>query len=350
MSPVSMRLRGRRLGPLALAMVATLALNGCSSRTTSPTGTGDLSGLRLGAFASDRGNATGQYDIYLWDYDASAFKSIDAIRSTAAERHPTISSDGRFIAFQVNRGSSGDDIEMFDRKGPSFIDLTPLNTAADENEPSFSGDGKLLCYTQRANGISRVRLFDGSTGTSKALPGLDTTGVSYSDYAPTANHDASRIAFVSDRSGAPHVYIYDGTTRSLLRTPTLVAALEAGNQDIDPGFSTSGRFLTFASDRPGTGAKGNLDVYVLEFVTNAGGQVDPVLRALPEANSPNIDRHPSISDTGNNLVFQSDRPGGFGGIDLWNFYRPTLTLTHPDLPSLYNSSGDDIEPSLKWPY
>ena len=36
--------------------------------------------------------------------------------------------------------------------------------------------------------------------------------------------------------------------------------------------------------------------------------------------------------------------------DLWNYDRSTSTLSHPDLPSLYNSTGDDIEPSLKWSY
>jgi large repetitive protein len=334
-----------------MAGIALLALAGCSSKTTSPTGTGDISGLRLGTFASNRGGSSG-YDIYLWDYDAGAFKSIDAIRSTADETHPTLSSDGRFIAFQVNRGSGGSDIEMFDRKGPAFIDLTPLNTAAEETEPAFSGDGKLLCYTQGSGVGRRVRLFDGVNGVPLALPGLDTTGANYADYSPSPNHDASLIAFVSTRDNKPpHIYIYDRTRHVVLRGPSLVNALEQGaNQDVDPSFSQSGRFLAFASDRSGTGSVGGLDVYVLEFVTNVS-TVDTVLRVMPAANSPNEDRHPSISDTGNSLVFQSDRAlGSVGGIDLYNFDRTTGTLTHPVPPLTYNSTANDIEPSLKWPY
>jgi len=48
-------------------------------------------------------------------------------------------------------------------------------------------------------------------------------------------------------------------------------------------------------------------------------------------------------------VFQSDRPGGQGGYDLWTYDRLTATPVHLD-PSLgYNSLGNDVEPSLKWP-
>ena len=333
-----------------LAAIVLLAVTGCSSKTTSPTGTGDISGLRLGAFASDRGNTSGQYDIYLWDYDASALKPIDAIRSTSAETHPTITSDGRFIAFEVNRGSSGFDIEMFDRKGPGFIDLSGLNTASNESEPAFSGDGKLLCYTQGIGTNRRVRLFDGVNGVTVPLPGLDTTGVTYADYSPSPNRDATLIAFVSTRnSGVPHIFIFDRNLHKVLRGPSLVNALEQGaNQDIDPSWSQSGYFLAFASDR--AGGAGGLDVYALEFVRTTS-TVDTVLRVVPAANSPDTERHPSISDTGNMLVFQSDRTlGSVGRFDLYNFDRQTSALTHPVPPLLYNSAGDDIEPSLKWPY
>ena len=337
--------RGRAIaGLLSIGLLVVMGLAGCSSKSTSPTGTGDVSGLRLGAFASDR---SGQYDIYLWDYDAKAFKSIDAIRSTAAETHPTLSSDGRFIAYQVNRGSSGDNIEMYDRTG-KFIDLSPLNTAADENEPAFSGDAKLLCYTQRAGGISRVRMFDGVNGTGVALPGLDTTGVSYSDYSPAPNFDGSLIAFVSTRNGGPDIFIYDRTRHLVLHGPELTTILDSPNDDLDPSFSASGRFLTFASNR--AGVLGGYDIYLLEFAVTAT-RVDTLVRNLTPANSPYNERHPSVSDAGNNLVFQSDRPGGLGGPwDLWNYDRTTSTLTHLDPPLNYNSPANDIEPSLKWPY
>src|SRR5262249_13161057 len=150
---------------------------------TSPTGTGDISGRRLVAFASDRGNAVGQYDVYLWDFDSLRFRAVPGLNFTSAERHPSITSDGRFIAFQVNRGGgAGADIEIYDRKAQAYVNLPRLDTANDENEPAFTGDGRMLCYTQGSATVRRVRLFDGTNKLPVALPGLDTAGVTYSDY------------------------------------------------------------------------------------------------------------------------------------------------------------------------
>ena len=338
--------RTRRAAAVLLVVAALAALTGCSKSPSAPTGTGDIAGLRLAAFASDRGNSSGQYDLYLWDFDTQAFREMGVTRSFAAQRHPTISSDGRFVAYQENSGSNGDDIRMLDRKGPGLLDLSPINTAADENEPAFSGNAKLLCYTQAVGGVRRIHLFDGTNGTAIALPGLDTTGT-YNDYSPSPNYDASLIAFVSTRNGAPDIFIYDRGRKQVLDGPILRTALVSANDDLDPSFSQSGRFLSFASSRPG--GSGGLDVYVLEFAVTST-HTDTLLRTMPLANSSSDERHPGISDSGNTLVFQSDRAGGQGRFDLWNYDRSTSTLSHPDLPSLYNSTGDDIEPSLKWSY
>jgi Tol biopolymer transport system component len=321
-----------------------VALAGCSTRTTAPTGTGDISGFRLVAFASDRGNPGGQTSIYLWDVDANAFKEVPLLNSSIAPRHhPSLSSDGRFIAFQISSGGgSGDDIQLYDRKGPGFFDLSGLNTAANEGEPAFTGDGRMLCYTQGSGVTRRVRLFDGVNRVNVPLPGLDTTGVAYADYSPAPNFDGTLIAFVSTRGGGEHIHVYDRTRHLLLEGPKLRQALESGGNDIDPSFSSSGRFLTFASTRSGSG--GN-DLYLLEFVYTVGSS-DTLLRDLTAANSGSDDRHPSVSDTGNTIVFQSNRASGY---DLWMYDRVTSSMVPIDPALGLNSPGNDVEPSLKWP-
>src|SRR5438034_8994903 len=77
-TPVSLMIRAHKAAVIALTLCAGLAVAGCSTPTR-PTGTGDISGQRLAVFASDRGNALGQYDILLWDFDASAFKELPGI-------------------------------------------------------------------------------------------------------------------------------------------------------------------------------------------------------------------------------------------------------------------------------
>jgi Tol biopolymer transport system component len=341
-------LRRRGAGAIVVALVAGLALaSGCGVKNSPTTGTGDVSGLRLAAFASDRGKPTGQYDIYLWDFDSLAFHALPGLNYTSAERHPSITSDGRFIAFQTSLGGgAGDDVEIYDRKAQAYVNLPGLNTLNDENEPAFTGDGKMLCYTQTtlATGIRRVRLYDGATKLPVALAGLDASGATYSDYAPSPNFDGSLIAFVSTRNGNPDIFLYDRGRHIVLDGPNLRAALVSANDDLDPKFSASGRFLTFASNR--ATSLGLHDVFLLEFAVSASG-TDTLLRDVSLANSASDELHPSVSDNGNVIVFQSNRSGQ-GGWDLWNFDRTTTLTTQPGTG--YVSAGNDIEPALKWPY
>jgi len=335
--------RARALAIVLLALAAVGSLAGCST-ATKPLGTGDFSGLNLVAFASDRGNALGQYDIFLLDLDTSMLKGLPGIITTAPERHPSISSDGRFIAYQVDRGL-GDRIEVYDRRNQTVDKMTEANTGVAQREPAFSGDGGKLVFTQVPGGgsFTRIRLFNGPTRSFIALPGIDTTGT-YNDYSPTANYDASLIAFVSTRiTGTPHVYIYDRGRGAVLGGPKLDTDLRSGNNDIDPSFSQYGQFLAFASDR--AGGIGGYDVCLVEF-RNSGTQVDTLFDNLTIANTLNDERHPAVSSQGRYIVFQSQRPAGQGRQDLWDFDRSSNTVSQP--PGL-GSAGDDIEPSVKRP-
>jgi Tol biopolymer transport system component len=329
-----------------LAAIAAALLAGCSV-SKGPTGIGDASGFRLGVFASDRGQPNGQYDIFLFDYDALTFKALTGLNSTAAERHPSLSSDGRFIAFQVNRGTgASDDIVMYDRlltRG-AFVDLPGLNTGDSETEPRFTGDGLKLCFVQGTT-QRRVRLYDGQTKQLIPLPGLDTTAVTYSDYSPSPNNDGSIIAFVSDRSGNPDIYIYDRTHKAVRGGPKLDQALRSGGEDVDPYLTSNGRFLAFSSTRSGT--LGAHDIYLLEM-SPSGAVPDTALRDIVIANGSSEDRHPAVNETGYVIVFQSDRTGGQGRWDLLNFNRSNGQLGVGTTD--YDSPADDIEPSIKWPY
>lgn len=89
---------------------------------------------------------------------------------------------------------------------------------------------------------------------------------------------------------------------------------------------------------------------------------------LNEINSQFEDKMPAISPDGCSMVFSSDRPGGFGGFDLWMSRRKPTTVSlnnsGPDKPriecqdgiwqkpislgSTINSSEDEISPSFHW--
>ncbi len=66
-------------------------------------------------------------------------------------------------------------------------------------------------------------------------------------------------------------------------------------------------------------------------------------------NSPFDDNHPTVSKDGLSLIFQSNRPGGFGGVDLWLTKRDSLDdcwQTPKNLGSVVNSASNDGAPNL----
>ncbi|NUM40716.1 MAG: PD40 domain-containing protein, partial [Leptospiraceae bacterium] len=72
---------------------------------------------------------------------------------------------------------------------------------------------------------------------------------------------------------------------------------------------------------------------------------------LNEINSNFEDKMPTISPDGNSLIFVSNRPGGFGGFDLWKSVRDKETgvWSKPkNLGSPINSPSDEIMPSYHY--
>ena len=106
-----------------------------------------------------------------------------------------------------------------------------------------------------------------------------------------------------------------------------------------PCISHDGKRLYFVSDRPG-GYGGN-DIWYAERDMETGSWAQPVNMGL-EINTENNEISPGLSARGTILFFSSDRPGGFGNYDLYasryeqNGWGNPLNLGVP-----YNSRHDD---------
>ena len=91
-----------------------------------------------------------------------------------------------------------------------------------------------------------------------------------------------------------------------------VASFSGTHSDVDITFSPDGNYLFFASDRPHPDSAG-LDIYYVE--RDGEGWSEPI-HAGAEVNSRYGEVLPCLSKKGN-LFFRSDRPGGFGGADIY---------------------------------
>ena len=144
-------------------------------------------------------------------------------------------------------------------------------------------------------------------------------------------------------------YTDDLTTRRLVKdvkprfvlwekAAPLADAINTPTADIqEPAISPDGTKLVFMRGL----SAGNADLFIARWDGQVWGQPEP-LRAL---NSKFNERSPAFSRDGQYLFFSTDRPGGFGGYDLWVARWDGAEYAWPEpLPILVNSPFDDLAP------
>jgi Tol biopolymer transport system component len=127
----------------------------------------------------------------------------------------------------------------------------------------------------------------------------------------------------------------------------LGSAINSTSNDQQPAISKDGLSLYFTSNR--AGGIGGFDMYVSQRASVDDPWGSPV-NLGPTVNTTSDEGNPVFSRDGHLLFFQSKRPGGFGGIDIWVSQREH---THDDFdwqPAVnlgpgVNSAADDSGPS-----
>ena len=127
----------------------------------------------------------------------------------------------------------------------------------------------------------------------------------------------------------------------------LGATINAGSNDQDAAISKDGLSLYFASNRPG--GFGGFDIYVSQRASADDPWGSPV-NLGPTVNTAFDEGNAAFSRDEHLMFFQSRRPGGLGGIDIWVSQREH---THDDfdwqpaanLGAGVNSTADDNGPS-----
>jgi len=113
-----------------------------------------------------------------------------------------------------------------------------------------------------------------------------------------------------------------------------------------PSISFDGLTLFYDSTR--SGGSGDADVWIISRETKNDEWSEPI-NLGPTINCPTVDGNPSISADGLSLFFDSDRPGGSGGRDIWLSTRQTKNDPWGEptnLGSVVNSSSYDAQSSI----
>ena len=289
-----------------------------------------------------------------------------------------LSSDGRYLAFYSEAGDllspevpifSPGQVYLYDRVAAQ---LTLMSHAAGNGTqransasraPSISADGRWIAYASRATDLAAgvtdgnseddVFLFDRMTGSNALVThasGSLTTAANRESYFPKISADGAWIAFSSgasnlaagqiDGNSAPDVFLWEratGTARLVSHAHSSATTTGNSSSGIDLSLSSDGAWIAYTSgssdlDAGVTDWNSTADVYLFDRSTGANTLVSHAAGAAAAANGSS--RFPVLAQDASRVVFTSDATDlaagatdGNGTSDLLAWTRSTGNVT-----------------------
>ncbi|MFJ4866625.1 hypothetical protein [Streptomyces sp. NPDC088748] len=300
------------------------------------------------AFQSDSSNISpgGKpgSQVYLKDLETGAVSLISAtdipagVPAEPGSHNPSISDDGRFIAFEssagnLQAGGSQDtngkmDIYIYDQATRTIRRVSAPNGQQPNDHsrsPAISGDGKYITFasdagnlsTEDADSVRDVFRYNRETGVINLVSKRNSGGASNGDSdKPQISGDGTRIVYQSDATnltdpdtnGAADVFLtHMFATSSVTSRVSITSAGAQSNEDsTNPTISANGEIVAFASSATNivTGDTNAVADIFLRKVT-PGGTTQRVSLSVDrsQANGPSF--APKLSADGTKVAFDS---------------------------------------------
>ena len=166
--------------------------------------------------------------------------------------------------------------------------------------------------------------------------------VNVNEGSVTFSPDGRTMIFAKGNSGKKRgtldVNLYITRFRNKQWTdPRMLPISDPEYWDSSPCFSADGRTLYFASNRPG--GYGGTDIYTAKL--DRRGRFSNVRNLGEEINTPGDEMFPYVSDDGK-LYFSSTGHPGFGGLDMFVAKRSSGVIDIENLGAPMNSAKDDF--------
>jgi WD40-like Beta Propeller Repeat len=266
------------------------------------------------------------------------------VNSQYSENHPNISKDGLSLFFHSDRpdGQGGLDLWVSHRatldapwEAPQNLGAT-INSPYDDRVPYLAlGERWLFFGSTRPLGFGGIDLWIAGRPDKRDDFGWEsptnlggTINSAYDDDGASMfedDHGRLVLYFTSNRPGGPGDFdIYQSVEQpdGSLGAPALVPGINSSGRDTRTAITRDGLELFVTSNRPGSQG--------LDLWTATRGTTDDHWSPLTEAplamvNSSSNDGAPAISFDRQTIFFYSNRPGGYGGNDL---YMATRSRVH----------------------
>ena len=283
------------------------------------------------------GDTNGISDVFVYDRQTDTVERVsiawDGAESNGPARFPSISGDGRYVAFESSATNlvPGDtnantDVFVYDRQTDTIERVSVASGGTQGNAssvlPVLSDDGRFVAFDSWAsnlvagdtNGARDVFVYDRQADTVErvSVASDGTEGDADSLFA-SISADGRYVAFESsatnlvagDTNGTKDVFVYDRQTDTVERVSVGFDGTEADGASQDASISADGRFVAFdsyASNLVADDTNGRRDVFVYDRQTNRAELVSVASDGTP-SNSDSLAA--SVSDDGRFVAFDS---------------------------------------------
>lgn len=235
---------------------------------------------------------------------------------------PSITPDGRTLYFN-NMGDDADaDVYVAGKSLPQIVEfnapairVTGLDTPYSEGNLVFSADGSMvMCVSCRLEkGPDDCDLYEVTQIDREGVEMVSLRDLNSSRWesAPTLSSDGRLVCFISNRNDGRDIYQAERDASGKWSKPTRIGwPISSTSKEDSPWIAFNDSALFFASDRPG--GFGGFDLYI-SFLNPDGSWGSP-MNLGPQFNTAADDRYISISRDGKVVYFASNREGGRYGI------------------------------------
>jgi len=325
--------------------VATIRVSLDSSGTEANNGSNNPSIGALGRYVVFQSVASnlvaadtnGVDDIFAHDWVTGSTVRVSissaAVQSNGASDKPSISSNGRYVAFQsvasnlvASDTNGASDIFVHDivmgvtlrvSVGPAGVQANGASTNA-----TITPDGRYVVFQSvatnlvagDANGAEDIFVHDTVTGTT-ALVSVDSASVQANGASdnPAISSNGRYVAFRSaatnlvaiDANGADDIFVRDTVAGTTALVSVDSASVQANGASDNPSISTDGRYVVFqsaASNLVAADANGFVDIFIRDTVAGTTTLVSVNSAALQANDDSN---RPLISSDGQYVAFES---------------------------------------------
>jgi outer membrane protein OmpA-like peptidoglycan-associated protein len=164
------------------------------------------------------------------------------------------------------------------------------------------------------------------------------------DFGCSIIHNGRNIYYTSSRKDKQQIYFSEKSGNIWSLGNTTSDELNKADQVGFPTMTQDGNFMIFSALNHTVKGQGRTDLFSSVKTDGVWGDVKNLGKIV---NSEYWDSQPYLSRDGNILFFASDRPGGYGGTDIYLSIKEDGEWTKPkNLGPIINSSKDEMTPVL----